>query len=39
MRLQPTFPGATFDTERQRAVVHAQTLARTLAACAPAVLQ
>ena len=39
LRLQPTFPGATFDTERERAVVHAQTLARALAASAPAVRQ
>jgi FMN-dependent NADH-azoreductase len=31
LRLQPTFPGETFAAERDRALVDAQTLARTLA--------
>jgi FMN-dependent NADH-azoreductase len=31
LRLQPTFPGATFADERERATVEAKTLARTLA--------
>jgi FMN-dependent NADH-azoreductase len=31
LRLQPTFPGATFASERERATIEAQTLARTLA--------
>ncbi|HTI77858.1 MAG TPA: NAD(P)H-dependent oxidoreductase, partial [Mycobacterium sp.] len=39
LRLQPTFPGKTFDAERERATAEAHTLARTLAASPAAALR
>jgi len=39
LRLQPTFPGETFDTERERASIEARTLARKLATSAATALR
>jgi len=39
LRLQPTFPGETFDAERERVAAEAHTLARTLAASPAAALR
>jgi FMN-dependent NADH-azoreductase len=39
LRLQPTFPGKKFDAERERAMVEAQTVARTLATSTLAAMQ